>query len=159
MPTIYISIGSNIDPRNHVRKALQDLRDCFGELVTSSTYESKAVGFDGDNFLNLVASARTDKPIDEVVDCLHVIETRHGRSRSGPKFSSRTLDLDLLLYDDVICQRDGIHVPREEILSNAFVLWPLAEIAPELMHPTEQCSMAQLWQQFDKSKQGIWKVD
>lgn len=159
MHTIYISVGSNIDPRAYVEMALQDLRECFGDLQQSSLYESKAVGFDGDNFLNLVVSARTDKTIRQVVDCLHDIEARHGRDRSGPKFSSRTLDLDLLLYDDVICKSDGIHVPREEILFNAFVLYPLAEIAPDLMHPTEHQSMAQLWQQFDKSKQVIWKVE
>jgi 2-amino-4-hydroxy-6-hydroxymethyldihydropteridine diphosphokinase len=159
MHTIYISIGSNIDPHTYVDKALQDLRACFGELQQSSLYESKAVGFDGDNFLNLVVSAHTDKSIRQVVDCLHDIEARHGRDRSGPKFSSRTLDLDLLLYDDMICKSDGIHVPREEILFNAFVLYPLAEIAPELMHPSEQRSMAQLWAQFDKSRQEIWKVE
>ena len=159
MHTIYISVGSNIDPRTYVDMALQDLRECFGELQQSSLYESKAVGFDGDNFLNLVVSAQTDKTIRQVVDCLHDIEARHGRDRSGPKFSSRTLDLDLLLYDDVICKADGIHVPREEILYNAFVLYPLAEIAPDLMHPTEHQSMAQLWRQFDKGKQKIWKVD
>jgi 2-amino-4-hydroxy-6-hydroxymethyldihydropteridine diphosphokinase len=159
MHSIYISIGSNIDPRAYVSMALQDLRECFAEMQQSSLYESQAVGFDGDNFLNLVVSARTHKSIREVVDCLHEIEARHGRDRSGPKFSSRTLDLDLLLYDDVICKRDGIHVPREEILFNAFVLYPLAEIAPELIHPTERQSMAQLWRQFDKAKQVIWKVD
>ena len=159
MHTIYISVGSNIDPRAYVDMALQDLRECFGELQQSALYESKAVGFDGDNFLNLVVSAQTDKTIRQVVDCLHDIEARHGRDRSGPKFSSRTLDLDLLLYDDVICKADGIHVPREEILYNAFVLYPLAEIAPDLMHPTEHQSIAQLWRQFDKGKQKIWKVD
>lgn len=159
MHSIYISVGSNIDPRMHVERALSDLSDCFGELRQSTLYESKAVGFDGDNFLNLVVQAHTDKTIDEVVDCLHAIESRHGRIRSGPKFSSRSLDLDLLLYDDLVCKRNGIHVPREEILSNAFVLWPLAEIAPDLMHPTEQQSMAELWQQFDKEKQQIWKLE
>ena len=159
MHSIYISIGSNIDPRAYVAMALQDLRACFGELQQSSLYESKAVGFDGDNFLNLVVSARTDKTIQAVVDCLHEIEARHGRDRSGPKFSSRTLDLDLLLYDEVICKANGIHVPREEILFNAFVLYPLAELAPDLMHPSEHRSMAQLWQQFDKSQQVIWKVE
>jgi 2-amino-4-hydroxy-6-hydroxymethyldihydropteridine diphosphokinase len=158
MHTIYISVGSNIDPRKYVAAALADLRACFSEVQQSSLYESQAVGFDGDNFLNLVVRAKTDMPIRQVVDCLHVIEARHGRDRHGPKFSSRTLDLDLLLYDDVICKTDGIHVPREEILYNAFVLYPLAEIAPELMHPTEQQSMAQLWQLFDKEKQRIWKV-
>jgi len=159
MHTIYISVGSNIDPRKHVEYALADLRREFGGLRQSSIYESRAVGFDGDNFLNLVVSAKTDMTLHQVVDCLHAIEARHGRDRLGPKFSSRTLDLDLLLYDDVICQADGIHIPREEILFNAFVLLPLAEIAPELMHPTERKSMAMLWQGFDKSKQGIWKAE
>ena len=159
MHTIYISVGSNIDPQSHVALALADLRACFNDLQQSSIYESQAVGFDGDNFLNLVVGAKTDKSIHQVVDCLHEIEARHGRDRNGPRFSSRTLDLDLLLYDDVICKSDGIHVPREEILFNAFVLYPLAEIAPDLIHPTEQQSMAQLWQQFDKGKQKIWKVE
>jgi 2-amino-4-hydroxy-6-hydroxymethyldihydropteridine diphosphokinase len=159
MHTIYISVGSNIDPRTHVDAALIDLHQQFSEVQQSSLYESKAVGFDGDNFLNLVVSAKTDMTIHQVVDCLHGIEAKHGRDRHGPKFSSRTLDLDLLLYDDVICKNDGIHVPREEILFNAFVLYPLAEIAPDLMHPTEHQNMAQLWQQFDKQKQKIWKVE
>jgi len=159
MHTLYISIGSNIDPRTHVELALAELRDCFPDLQQSSLYESQAVGFDGDNFINLVVSAKTDKSIRQVVDCLHEIEARHGRDRQGPKFSSRTLDLDLLLYDAEICKANGIHIPREEILYNAFVLYPLAEIAPDLIHPTEHQSMAQLWQQFDKGKQKIWKVE
>ena len=159
MHSIYISVGSNIDPRNHVERALSDLEDCFGVLRQSALYESQAIGFEGDNFLNLVVQALTDKTIDEVVDCLHAIEARHGRDRSGPKFSSRSLDLDLLLYDDVVCRRNKIHVPREEILVNAFVLWPLAEIAPDLIHPTERQSMAQLWRQFNKEKQKIWRVE
>ena len=139
--------------------ALVDMRACFSAVQQSSLYESQAVGFDGDNFINLVVSAQTDKSIEAVVDCLHEIEARHGRDRLGPKFSSRTLDLDLLLYDDIVCKEHGIHVPREEILYNAFVLYPLAEIAPDLKHPTEQQTMAQLWQQFDKGKQKIWKVE
>lgn len=159
MHTIYISVGSNIDPQRHVGLALAELKAHFQALRQSSLYESKAVGFDGDNFINLVVQASTDMDIQQVVDCLHEIEARHGRDRDGPKFSSRTLDLDLLLYDDVTCRSDGIHVPREEILYNAFVLYPLAEIAPDLVHPTEHQSMAQLWQQFDKGKQKIWRVE
>lgn len=158
MHTIYISIGSNIDPRRHVELALTDLRQHFTDIRQSSLYESQAVGFDGDNFINLVVMARTDMAIHQVVDTLHAIEASHGRDRQGPRFSSRTLDLDLLLYDDVTCNTDGIHVPREEILYNAFVLYPLAEIAPDLIHPTEQQSMSQLWQRFDKGTQKIWKV-
>ncbi|MEJ2451447.1 MAG: 2-amino-4-hydroxy-6-hydroxymethyldihydropteridine diphosphokinase [Gammaproteobacteria bacterium] len=159
MHTLYISVGSNIDPRRHVEQAMAELRQCFDNVQQSSLYESQSVGFDGDNFINLVVKADTDMPIHQVVDSLHAIEARHGRDRHGPKFSSRTLDLDLLLYDDVTCKTDGIHVPREEILYNAFVLYPLAELAPDLIHPTERQSMAQLWQQFDKGKQKIWKVE
>lgn len=159
MHTIYISVGSNIDPHRHVAQAVAELERNFQDIHQSSLYESKAIGFDGDNFINLVVQASTTMNIQQVVDCLHEIEARHGRDRKGPKFSSRTLDLDLLLYDDVTCKSNGIHVPREEILYNAFVLYPLAELAPDLLHPIEQQTMAQLWQQFDKSQQKIWKVD
>jgi len=159
MHTIYISVGSNIDPHTHVRQALVELNHQFTAVRQSSLYESQAVGFDGDNFLNLVVSAQTDLAPQEVVDSLHAIEGRYGRDREGPKFSPRTLDLDLLLYDDVICHSNGVHIPREEILSNAFVLYPLAELAPGLIHPTAGQSMAQLWQQFDKTQQKIWKVE
>lgn len=131
----------------------------FSDVQQSSLYESQAVGFDGDNFINLVVRAQTGMDIKQVVDCLHEIEARHGRDRRGPRFSSRTLDLDLLLFDAVTCKTNGIHVPREEILHNAFVLYPLAEIAPNLIHPTAQQSMSSLWQQFDKRQQKIWKVD
>lgn len=158
MHTIYISVGSNIDPRRHVELAISELSQYFTNLEQSSLYESQAVGFDGDNFINLVVKADTDMPIHQVVDNLHAIEAHYGRDRHGPKFSSRTLDLDLLLYDDVTCKTDGIHVPREEILYNAFVLFPLAELAPDLIHPTENKSMAQLWREFDKAKQKIWKL-
>lgn len=159
MHTIYISVGSNIEPRRHVELAMAELRQHFRDVLQSSLYESLSVGFDGDNFINLVVKADTEMTIYQVVDCLHEIEARYGRDRNSPKFSSRTLDLDLLLYDNVICKTGGIHVPREEILYNAFVLYPLTEIAPDLIHPTEQQSMASLWQQFDKEKQKIWKVD
>ena len=159
MATIYISIGSNIEPRQHVAKALDELRECFGAIQTSSLYESRAVGFDGDNFINLVAGAQTDKSIQQVVDCLHEIEDRHGRQRSGPKFSSRTMDLDLLLYDDAIYEQGRVKLPRDEILYNAFVLCPLAELAPQLVHPTQGETIGTLWAKFDKDSQALWEIE
>ena len=159
MATIYISIGSNIDPRHNVAVALDELHECFGDIQTSSLYESRAVGFDGDNFINLVAGAQTDKDIQQVVDCLHAIEDRHGRQRTGPKFSSRTLDLDLLLYDDKVYEQGKVKLPRDEILYNAFVLCPLAELAPQLLHPTQGESIGELWTNFDKDSQVLWKID
>ena len=159
MHTIYISIGSNIEPRRYIKLALVDLEQAFSDLVCSSFYESEAVGFDGDNFINAVLEAKTTDTIPQVVKTLHAIEAKHGRQRSGPKFSSRTIDLDLLLYDDDVYVQDNIHLPRDEILINAFVLQPLAELAPQREHPIEKQSYANLWQAFDQSSQSLWVVN
>lgn len=159
MTSIYISIGSNIDAEQHIRGAIDVLREKYGELKISSVYESESIGFEGDNFLNLVVGLHTDQTVQEVLDTLHDIENRFGRDRSGPRFSSRTLDLDLLLYDDLVLQDQGIDIPREEITHNAFVLQPLAEIAPQLEHPQQKLTMQELWQQFDKTSQSLWPVE
>ena len=158
MARIYISIGSNIEAERHLRLAIAELRKHYGELQLSSVYESEAVGFDGDNFLNMVVGLDTDEEVHTVLQTLREIEDRHGRIRSGPRFSARTLDLDLLLYDDLVVKEDALDLPRGEITQNAFVLWPLAEIAPEIMHPVEQQSMAALWQGFDKESQKLWPI-
>lgn len=158
MARIYISIGSNIEAERHLRLAIGELRKYYGELQLSSVYESEAVGFDGDNFLNMVVGLDTDEEVHTVLQTLREIEDRHGRVRKGPRFSARTLDLDLLLYDDLVVKEDALDLPRGEIIQNAFVLWPLAEIAPEIMHPVEQQSMAALWQGFDKESQKLWPI-
>ena len=159
MHRLYISIGSNIEPARHIRLAVAALHEYYGKLDISSVYESEAVGFEGDNFLNLVVGYDTEQAVEDANRCLHEIEDRYGRERTGPRFSARTIDLDLLLYDDLILQQDKLVLPREEILQNAFVLWPLAEIAPELLHPVEQIPMAALWELFDKEKQQLWPID
>lgn len=156
MARVYVSIGSNIERAQHIRAGVDALRAAFGTLAISSVYESEAVGFDGDNFYNLVVGFDSDEPVEKVVAELRAIEDRHGRDRSGPRFSSRTLDLDILIYDALVC--DQPQLPRDEITKNAFVLWPLAEIAPDEMHPQEGVSFAELWARFDKSKQQLWPV-
>lgn len=121
-------------------------------------YESESVGFDGDNFYNLVASIETDENVESVVTALKQIEDEHGRTRSGPRFSSRTLDIDILLYDELIRDDEVVSVPRDEILKNAFVLKPLAELAGENLHPQAGKSYRELWEQFDQSSQRLWPV-
>lgn len=158
MARVYISIGSNIEAEKHLRLAITELQQHYGDLQLSTVYESEAVGFDGDNFLNMVVGLDTDENVHHVMQTLRQIEDRHGRVRTGPRFSARTLDLDLLLYDALVLKEEGFELPRGEITHNAFVLWPLAEIAPELMHPSEQQSMATLWQGFDKDSQKLWPV-
>ncbi len=150
MPQVFVGIGSNVERDASIRAGVADLRAQYGELRLSSVYESEAVGFVGDAFYNLVAGFETQQSIDAVADTLAAIEDRNGRRRGGEKFTPRTLDLDLLLYGDEIITTARFHVPRDEILRYAFVLWPLAEIAPDLRHPQTGESFAQLWEAFDK---------
>ncbi|KPK56708.1 MAG: 2-amino-4-hydroxy-6-hydroxymethyldihydropteridine pyrophosphokinase [Thiotrichales bacterium SG8_50] len=158
MARVYVSIGSNIDPHQHIRGAVATLRTRFGQLALSPVYESEAVGFHGANFLNLVVAFDSDQAPQRIVDELHDIEDQHGRRRDGPQFSSRTLDLDLLLYDDLVLSDGGLELPRAEITSNAFVLRPLADLAPGLPHPQLGHSMAQLWDGFDQASQSLWPI-
>ena len=159
MAKIYISIGSNIDAANNIRLAIHALQDHYGKLILSSVYESEAVGFNGDNFLNLVAAVKTDEDVYTVAARLRTIEDKNGRDRSGPKFSSRTVDLDLLLYDDLILQKENLDIPRDEITKNAFVLLPLDEIASQLIHPITGKTMCEHWHDFDKESQKLWAIE
>ena len=158
MAKIYISIGSNIDAEKNIRLAIHALQDHYGKLILSSVYESEAVGFDGDNFLNLVAAVKTTEDVYTVAANLRKIEDENGRIRSGPRFSSRAVDLDLLLYDDLILQEDGLELPRDEITKNAFVLQPLDEIASQLIHPTSGKTVCDHWLNFDKNSQKLWPI-
>lgn len=159
MAKIYISIGSNIDAEKNVRSAIHSLQDHYGKLILSSVYESEAVGFDGDNFLNLVAGLTTDEEVHTVAATLRKIEDDNGRVRSGPRFSSRTVDLDLLLYDDLVLQEENLDIPRDEITKNAFVLLPLDEIASQLIHPVSGKTICDHWINFDKDSQKLWAID
>lgn len=159
MAKIYISLGSNINREANTREGIKALRDCFGELELSSVYESDAVGFEGDAFFNMVIACETDLDVHSANRKLREIEDAHGRDRSGPKFSSRTLDLDLLLYDDVVLDESSLKLPRDEILHNAFVLWPLSEIAPSRKHPENKKTYDELWRDFDKQKENLRPIE
>lgn len=161
---VFVGIGSNIDQEKYIRRSAQSLRKSFGEdcqLELSPVYKTKAVGFDGDDFYNLVARFYTQSSPFEVERQLKAIEHANGRQRNQDKFSARTLDIDLLLYDDEIIQSDNISVPRDEIEKYAFVLSPLADLAPDLIHPQTQKTIAEMWQTLSQKtdKQALEKID
>jgi len=153
----YISIGSNIEPKKNIHLAVKSLRDKFVDLKFSPVYESEAVGFEGDNFYNLVVALSTNMSVGEVNQCLHDIEDQYGRERSSPRFSSRSIDLDLLLYDELVGEHDGVVLPREEIPHHAHVLCPLADIIPTVFHPILNKSYQELWQDFAEP-QGFQRI-
>lgn len=159
MALIYLSLGSNVEAQRNIEAAMYALADTFGELIISSVYESEAVGFDGDSFYNLVVGIHSDLGVGELSKILKTIEDRQGRDRSAPKFGARSLDIDILTVDDRVGVIDGISIPRDEILKNAFVLQPLAEIAPTTVHPQNGLAYQQLWQEFDKAKQNLFPIE
>ncbi len=154
---VYISIGSNVDRERYVTAALNALADWFGELAISPVYESEAVGFDGAPFLNLVVGVTTDLPVGTLSRRFKQLEADNGRRRDVPKFSARTLDLDILTYGDIVGHIEGVELPRGEILTNAFVLKPLADLAPGALHPVTGQSYGELWREY-RSDQRLWPV-
>ncbi|WP_337879737.1 2-amino-4-hydroxy-6-hydroxymethyldihydropteridine diphosphokinase [Rheinheimera sp.] len=157
MALIYISVGSNIERERHIAAAYLELHALFGPLRCSRVFESEAVGFVGDPFYNLVIEAHTALAVADCISALKSLEQRYGKAAASPKFCGKTLDLDLLTYDALICQQP-LELPRAEILKNAFVLWPLAELAPEQLHPVLQQSYQSLWQAYQEQQQ-LWPIE
>ncbi|MCI0654345.1 MAG: 2-amino-4-hydroxy-6-hydroxymethyldihydropteridine diphosphokinase [Methylococcaceae bacterium] len=151
MPGVYLSIGSNIDREKNISSALREIRALFGDLTLSSVYETDAVGFEGPPFYNMTIRFESEKPLREIARTLREIEIRHGRTHKCVKFSGRTLDLDILLYGDLVISDGKLQIPRDDIIRYAFVLEPLAEIAPAQHHPVTHDSFLELWEKFDKA--------
>ncbi len=159
MPRVYVSVGSNIGREVHIRAAVSALAQRYGELVLSSVYETRPVGFDGPDFYNMVVGFETEEHPLAIVGALKAVEVEHARDRAAPRFADRTLDLDLLLYGDRVVQEPRLSLPRSEIVEHAFVLAPLAELAGDEVHPVVHKTYRELWQSFDAPDQELWPVD
>lgn len=151
MTEVFLSLGSNIHPEYHLLSALSQLEQSFGRMLVSSVYETEAVGFEGPVFHNIAVAFYTDWTLEKVVEIIAQIEQEHGRTEEWKKYTSRPLDIDLLLYGDLIQSTTKPVLPREDITRYAFVLEPLAEIAPTKLHPITKECYADLWQKFDKT--------
>ncbi len=162
MAQIYISLGSNVEREHYVKQGLISIANEFNlpftQLTLSSLFECEAIGFNGPIFYNMVIGIKCPHSVEQVASILRKIEFSHGRDHNAKKFSPRTLDLDLLLYDDLIIKRPA-QLPRNEICTNAFVLWPLSEVAPNLTHPILKKSYQDLWRNYDKNTQKLKIVD
>lgn len=158
MAHVYLGLGSNIEPEANLRFGMNELRRRFGALEQSETYKSAALGFAGDDFLNLVVGLHSGDSAACIHEHIEAIHSMVGRERGENKFLSRALDIDLLLFDDLIVDDPPLKLPRPDILEYSFVLRPLAELAPDLIHPVTGRTMHEHWQEFDQQRHPLVRV-
>ena len=149
MAEVFVAAGSNIDAANHLRKALAALRASYPGLRVSPAYRNRAVGFEGDDFINLVVSFETHHSVEIVRARLQAIEAECGRPREAPKWAPRSMDLDILLFGEEVRDEPGLVLPRPDLVKRAYMLKPTVDLAPDLMHPTLHRTMRELWESFE----------
>ncbi|MCS6947852.1 MAG: 2-amino-4-hydroxy-6-hydroxymethyldihydropteridine diphosphokinase [Steroidobacteraceae bacterium] len=158
MTRVYVAVGSNVEPEKNLAAAWRALSARWPGAVVSSVYRSAPVGFDGDDFLNCVVGFDTAEPLAAVLEQLHAIEAQCGRPRSAPQYGPRRMDLDVLLFGDLRGEFPGAVLPRPDLLRRAYMLGPLAEIAPDLQHPTAGQTIGELWRRFDRAAHPLTRV-
>ena len=159
MPRVFVSIGTNLERERNLRLAVAELDAAFDNVALSAVYETVAVGFLGDAFFNLAAGFDTPMGLDELVDRLRAIETRCGRVRVEKRYGPRSMDIDVLTYGDHISDGDALEIPRSEMLSQAYVLRPLAELAPDARHPSLGESYAELRKRLALDESGMRRAE
>ena len=156
-PTVLVAAGSNVAPLANLRRALAVLDRHFAPLRVSSAYANPAFGFAGDEFVNLAVGFVTSLGVADVQERLHEAEAACGRPRDAPKWAPRTMDLDLLLFGDLVCTRPGLTLPRPDMLRRVYMLGPAAEIAPEFVHPVAERTLSSLWQELREREPPQWR--
>lgn len=154
---VYLSVGSNIAPEQNLKLACQVLANRYGDLHLSNVYRNAAEGFSGEAFLNMVIGFRTTARPEHILAHIEEIHDQAQRVRTANKFSSRTLDLDLLLYGDVV--REPLKLPHADIERYSFVARPLAELAPTRKHPVSGKTMQEIWANFVQDAHPLEKVE
>jgi len=151
MPRVFVAGGSNVDPERNLARAAAALERSFPGTRFSACYRNPAVGFEGPDFINFVAEIPTELPVRAVLAELHRIEESCGRPRAAPKWAPRPMDLDVLMYGQCTRHEADLTLPRPDLLTRAYMLGPMAELAPEVLHPVAGRSIGELWQAFDRA--------
>jgi len=159
LPEVFVAAGSNVEPIANLRRALAMLRAHYPQLRRSRAWRNAPVGFEGEDFVNLVVAFDTEEPIQAVIARLHEIEAACGRARDAPRWAPRSMDLDMLLYGDRVVSEPGLVLPRPDLVRRAYMLGPVAELAPELRHPTLGRTMGDLWTRFDRQAHPMHELD
>jgi 2-amino-4-hydroxy-6-hydroxymethyldihydropteridine diphosphokinase len=149
MAAVYVAAGSNIEPLSNLIRAQAELARIFGRLTVSPWYRNAAVGFEGHDFINFVLGFATALGVHDTQAQLREVETLCGRPRNAPKWAARAMDLDILLFGEAVLDEPQLKLPRPDLLVRPYMLGPLADVAPDLRHPTDGRTIAQLWAQFD----------
>jgi 2-amino-4-hydroxy-6-hydroxymethyldihydropteridine diphosphokinase len=157
--TVLVAAGSNVEPVANLRRALDSLAAHYPRLRCSRAYRNPAVGFECEDFINLVVGFATEDEVHSVIERLHEAETLCGRPRHAPKWAPRSMDLDILLYGDTVCDRPGLVLPRPDLVRRAYMLGPAAEIAPDFVHPTLGLTLAELWRRFAQASHPLEVVE
>lgn len=159
MTAVLVAAGSNVEPVANLRRALDSLASHYPDLRCSRAYRNEAVGFEGEDFINLAVSFDTGDDVPAVLGRLHEAESLCGRARHAPKWAPRSMDLDILLFGDTVCDEPGLVLPRPDLLRRAYMLGPAAEIAPGFVHPTLGVTLAELWREFARAEHPLEVVD
>ena len=150
MPEVFVAAGSNVEPESALRTALAAIERIYGPLRVSPAYRNKAVGFEGDDFINLVVGFVTDDSLPDVRRNLQQVEALCGRPPNAPKWAPRTMDLDILLYGDRVSTEPGLLLPRPDLIKRPYMLKPMVDVGPDVVHPTLHRTMKALWDEFDQ---------
>jgi 2-amino-4-hydroxy-6-hydroxymethyldihydropteridine diphosphokinase len=158
MTDVYVAAGSNVEPEKYLARALRELAAAYGPLTLSPAYRNQAVGFSGDDFINFVVGFRTEDDVGSVRQQLQKIEAHCDRPPDAPKWAPRTMDLDILLFGDLVSDEPGLKIPRPDLIKRPYMLRPIADIAPDVRHPISGKTMRELWESFEGDAHSMVEV-